>query len=484
MTMKSMLRRDASRRAHRLPRAALVAVLPLWAACGAHPAPPPAAPSPAAAWEAALRPVVDSLYAVSGYPGLSIGVAFAGGPAFGVAAGWSDTTRREALTPAHRLLQGSVGKTYAAALALQLVRERRLELDAPISRYLGSEPWFDRLPNARSITVRQLMNHTSGLVRYEFKNDFIRDLSAQPDRVWRPEELLAYVLGTQAPFAAGQGWDYSDTNYIVLGMILERITGRPYYEEVTRRFLHPLGLRETLPSDRRLLPGLAQGYAGPGNPFGGADAMVGPDGRFAINPQFEWTGGGMASTPRDLARWAVELYAGAVQDPATRAEMLRGVPAPLGPAGTTYGLGVIVRPLPVGESWGHSGFFPGYLTEMMYFPQDRVAIVVQVNSSALPQGALPPGRVAAAILHAIRSLRQGSAPRQVPAGGTRRAYRGGTGVLSARGSPCVKHESGGSGWVDGSRMAPLAAGSMPFTARSCAPHAVRTILVSITAQRF
>jgi len=400
MRLPSSTKRSAFRPIARV----LLAALPLWAACGGARG-AGAGPSPGA-WEARLRPVVDSLYGVSGYPGLSVGVAFVGGPALGIAAGWSDTTRRVALTPAHRLLQGSVGKTYAAALALQLVREGRLELDAPVSRYLGREPWFDRLPNARSITVRQLMNHSSGVMRYEFKDEFTRALSADPDRAWRPEELVAYVLGERAPFAAGQGWDYSDTNYIVLGMIVERITGRAYYEEVARRFLRPLRLHETIPSDRRVLPGLAQGYAGAGNPFGGTDAMIGADGRFAINPQFEWTGGGMASTPRDLARWATELYAGAVLDSATRAEMLRGVPAPLGPQGTTYGLGVIVRPLPVGVSWGHSGFFPGYLTEMMYFPQDRVAVVVQVNSSALPKDALPPGRVVGALVRAIRAHRQ------------------------------------------------------------------------------
>lgn len=394
---RSLLRRGG--------RFAALLVVPLFAAaCSARTAAPVAGPASSRTWEARLRPVVDSLYGVSRYPGLSVGVAFVDGPSFGLAAGWADSTRREPLTPAHRLLQGSVGKTYAAALALQLVREGRLELDAPISRYLGSEPWFARLPNAQAITVRQLMNHTSGLVRYEFKDEFTRDLTSAPDRVWKPEELVSYILGTAAPFAAGQGWDYSDTNYIVLGMIMERITGRPYYDEVRRRFLEPLGLRNTIPTDRRVLPGLAQGYAGPDNPFGGTDAMLGADGRMAINPQFEWTGGGMASTPADLARWAVALYAGAVLDSATRAGMLRGVPAPLGPQGTTYGLGVIVRPLPVGTTWGHSGFFPGYVTEMMYFPEDRVAIAVQVNSSAL-RGALPPARVAGALIQAIRAAR-------------------------------------------------------------------------------
>jgi D-alanyl-D-alanine carboxypeptidase len=299
-----------------------------------------------------------------------------------------------------------VGKTYAAALALQLVREGRLELDAPISRYLGREPWFDRLPNARAITVRQLMNHSSGVMRYEFKDELTRALSADPDRAWRPEELVAYVLGERPAFAAGQGWDYSDTNYIVLGMTVERITGRPYYEEVARRFLRPLRLRETVPSDRRVLPGLAQGYAGGENPFGGTDAMIGADGRFAINPQFEWTGGGMASTPRDLARWAAELYAGAgagLRHP--RGDAARR-PRPPGPRGHHLRAGRDRAAAAARGELGHSGFFPGYLTEMMYFPQDRVAVVVQVNSSALPKDALPPGRVVGALVRAIRSHRQ------------------------------------------------------------------------------
>ena len=111
------------------------------------------------------------------------------------------------------MLQGSVGKTYAAAVALQLVgggaRPRREDRE-----YLGREKWFARLPNAREITVRMLMNHTSGLVRYEFKEQFTKDLTASPDRIWKPEELLAYVLDTQArspPAGAG----LLDTNYIV-----------------------------------------------------------------------------------------------------------------------------------------------------------------------------------------------------------------------------------------------------------------------------
>jgi D-alanyl-D-alanine carboxypeptidase len=87
--------------------------------------------------------------------------------------------------------------------------------------------------------VRQLMNHTSGLVRYEFKEQFTKDLTANPDKVWRPEELVAYLLDEKAPFEAGKGWDYSDTNYIVLGMIIEKVTGKKFYDEARKRVLKP-----------------------------------------------------------------------------------------------------------------------------------------------------------------------------------------------------------------------------------------------------
>ena len=266
-------------------------------------------------------------------------------------------------------------------MALQLVQEGKLDLDAKVSRYLGHEPWFARLPNAADVTVRQLMTHTSGIVRYEFDPRFLQDLVRDPYRTWTPEARFAYLYGTQAPFAAGQGWEYSDTNYILLGVIIERLAGRPYYDEMRRRLTEPLGLRGIVPSDRPDIQGLSQGYAGPDNFFGGWDAMLGADGRLVMNPQMEWTGGGVATTAHDLARWAHALYAGPVLDAPTRARMLDGVPARLGP-NVRYGLGVILRPTPLGPTYGHSGFFPGYSTDVMHFPEHGVTVAVQVNTSA------------------------------------------------------------------------------------------------------
>ncbi|UCG87739.1 MAG: beta-lactamase family protein [Gemmatimonadota bacterium] len=326
-----------------------------------------------------LQSRLVELYQESGVPGVSAALVLADGTVLPLVAGMADTILDTPMTPESRLLQGSVGKTYVSAVALQLVHEGVLDLDAKVSAYLGAELWFERLPNHGEVTVRQLMNHTSGIVRYEFNERFIADLLAAPDKVWQPVEQLAYLLDTEAPFAPGNGWDYSDTNYIILGMIIERLTDNTYYDELRRRVLEPLKLHNTVPSNSRRIPGLVQGYAGGDNAFRMPDAVI-VDGEFAINPQFEWTGGGIASTATDLARWGKALYEGSAFDPSMLAVLLDGVPARLGPD-TEYGLGVIIRPTPLGASWGHSGFFPGYLTELAYFPDHRLVVALQVNSS-------------------------------------------------------------------------------------------------------
>lgn len=344
-----------------------------------------------AAIRAKLQAKLDEWHKSGKFAGATLGVCLADGNCFSLAVGFSDLEAKRKMKPADIMAAGSVGKTFAAAVALQLVKEGKINLDDRVEKYLGAEKWFARLPNARDITVRQLMNHTSGLVRYEFKEQFTKDLTANPDKVWRPEELVAYLLDEKAPFEAGRGWDYSDTNYIVLGMIIEKVTGKKYYDEAVRRILKPLKFERTFPQDRREIKGLIQGYAGADNPFGGKDAVL-ENGRFIINPQFEWTGGGMVSNAEDLARWAKLMYEGKAFDAALLTEMLAGVPAKLG-RDAKYGLGVIIRPTPAGLTYGHSGFFPGYMTDMMYFPEAKIAVAVQVNSSVPQNLGKPLGRV-------------------------------------------------------------------------------------------
>lgn len=144
--------------------------------------------------------------------------------------------------------------------------------------------------------------------------------------------------------------------------------------------MDPFKLKDTKPSDSRKLKRLVQGYAGKDNPFGGKNEVIGPDGLFIINPQFEWTGGGIYSTTSDLARWTKLLYEGKAFDTSMLAVMLDAVPAKLG-RDTKYGLGVIVRSTTLGIAFGHSGYFPGYLTEVLYFPGLKMSVAVQTNSS-------------------------------------------------------------------------------------------------------
>lgn len=330
---------------------------------------------------AELQTKLDALRESSGFPGATLGVALEDGSSFGLATGLSDIEVKRTMEPSDLLLAGSVGKTFVAAVAFQLAHEKKLDLDARISTYLGEEAWFARLPNARDITVRMLLGHTSGLVRYEFDPRFQADLMREPDRVWKPEELVAYLLDTQAPFAAGKGWDYSDTNYVVLGMIVERVCGAKLYAEIARRILGPLELARIVPSDRRTIPGLSQGYAGEDNPFGGKDAML-ADGCMIINPQFEWAGGGFATCSEDLARWMRAFHTGRACDAGLLAEARVGVDAPLLGSGMKYGLGVIVWSSPIGPAFGHSGYFPGYRTEAYYFEERKVALALQVNTSS------------------------------------------------------------------------------------------------------
>ncbi len=317
-------------------------------------------------------------------PGAQAAVVMPDGRLIALATGVAD---RDAKPPppmrVHgRLLAGSTGKTFFAALALQLVREQKLSLDQRVATWFGDEPWFTRLPNGKDVTVRHLMQHRSGLVRYEFQDAFVKALIERPDHRFSPLEELAFVPDAPARFAAGEGFEYSDTNYVLLGLVLERLTGRPNYDEIARRFLVPLALRDTVPGVGRRIPGLVQGYAGANNPFGRRDAML-VDGELPFDAGFEGAGGGFASSAADLARWAKHLYEGDVLD-GVRDEALAGVPAPLG-KDAMYGLGVIVDPTPLGTSWGHRGFFPGWRSDMRYFPELQVAVAVLVNTSAGPR---------------------------------------------------------------------------------------------------
>lgn len=336
------------------------------------------------ALRASLQAKLNELHAAGSFPGVTLGVVLPDGRSMSVSAGLADVENKVPLKPTDRMLAGSIGKTYVSAVMLRLVQDGKVNLDDKIERWFGREPWFPRLPNAKDITLRMLMTHSSGIPEHVLNKEFIAAIRKDPDRIWKPAELITYILGVAPLFQAGKGWSYADTNYILVGMIFEQVTGKTVYGEVERQLLKPLKLERTIPSDRRTLPGVITGYSMPNSPFGFEGRVI-FNGKFIINPQMEWTGGGFASTAEDLARWAKLLYEGSVLNKATLAQLLDGVDAKEGRgsgAGNKYGLAVQIRTSDWGVSYGHGGWFPGYLSEMEYFPQNRVAVAVQFNTDA------------------------------------------------------------------------------------------------------
>ncbi|MFL6336829.1 MAG: serine hydrolase [Pyrinomonadaceae bacterium] len=317
----------------------------------------------------AVQTRLDESRAAWKFPGATAGFVLPDGHSASVATGLSDLEAKTPLRPTDRMPAGSVGKTFVAAVALQLVQEGKLSLDDKLEQLLGGEKWFARLPNSGALTLRMLLNHSSGIPNHVEDSGFLKALFHNSAREIGHEELLAYVLGKRPLFPAGKGYYYSDTNYILAGLAVEKATGRPLYELAAERILKPLRLDATTPSNASTLPGVANGY------LKGKPVIVG--GRFTFNPQWEWAGGGFASTAEDLARWAQALYGGKVLRPETLEEMQRGAASG---EGQNYGLGTQIYQTGWGKAYGHDGEFPGYLSDVRYYPRLKISVAVQVNA--------------------------------------------------------------------------------------------------------
>lgn len=348
----------------------------------------------------AFQTTLDSLWQAAQetdevFPGATAAFILADGSVHAFATGWSDVEAAIEMEPDMRMPSGSIGKTYVSALALNLVHEGLLDLDDPISTWLGDEPWFDRLPNAHVITLRMLLNHSGGLIDHAFDSeDFLADVAAlveagDPDALLEPRETVRYALDQEPLFPAGRGFNYTDTGYIVVGLILEKVSASDYYVELRRRLLEPLGLEMTHTQDRRDSPRLSQGYGiASAQIFGTPEKVVGDDGRMVFHPGFEWTGGGLYNNPQALVTWAKALYEG-LAFPGDYLDDLLGSAAEEGhpDPSNVYSLGVSVRQTPLGTTYGHTGFFPGYNSAMIYFPDQRVAVALQINTDRSRMGA-------------------------------------------------------------------------------------------------
>ena len=334
--------------------------------------------------EQVLHDALSRIVAEQHLPGATAAISI-DGQVVTTAVGLSDTVKRIAMRPTHRMLVGSATKPFFAFVVLSAAAEGKLDLDAPVARWLGEEPWFPRLPNAPALTMRHLLSHRGGLPNHAGDSSFalmVRQASAARLRAgFSPVEQIAVILDRPPTSAAGADFGYSDTGYLVAALALERAIGRTYYSELQRRVLRPLGLRETSPSDHDVLRGLSQGYnsapAGAARGFAtwGLPETIVRDGRLAINPRFEWTGGGLVSTSRDLALWMETLFE---RDPWKRfgEEMVRDRAT-----GAPYGLGIFVSNTPDGSLYWHPGGFPGYHTDVAYSAALGVGVAFQTNCS-------------------------------------------------------------------------------------------------------
>ncbi|MCB0563781.1 MAG: serine hydrolase [Phaeodactylibacter sp.] len=331
--------------------------------------------------EDTLQKKLEAIVKTNSLPGATAAIVLPDGQLISLAAGYADREADVSMKPGDQMFTGSVGKTFVAVLVLKQVETGHLRLDEKLAAYFGEESWYRQLPNFSEITVRMLLQHTSGLPRYVFQPAFIEALKEQPDRSWRPEELLGFVANMEPQHPAGKGWAYSDTNYLLLGMLLEKISGKAYYALLQEQILGPLGLQHTFPSDKPDLPGLTQGYIGSNNILGFPRNKTVENGRYAINPQFEWTGGGLVTNAEDLAKWMFSLQKGQVLGHRMLQEMRLPVSFRSGrPAESGYGLGCFVWQVGEGLHYGHEGLMPGHVTSVEYAADEGLAISIQANT--------------------------------------------------------------------------------------------------------
>lgn len=300
-------------------------------------------------------------------PGALVGVSIQGQGEYYLAAGKADVKTGRPMSLDDGFKIGSVTKTFTANTVLQLVDEGRLGLDDRVSKFVKG------VPNGDKITVSQLLNHTSGLYNYGDSQAWLDLYMKDFDRKWTTRQLLDIAFNESEYFAPGEDMHYSNTNYLLLGLIIEKVTGRKAAEVIVEKTVDRLGLENTyFPEGNDLRMPYAHGYT--------PEDMETDEPRDSTNdvdPSCTWTAGAMVSTISDLVEWGRALGTGEFLTPETHKRQLEMLVMPGGNDQSTYGLGV----MGLGEFVGHGGQQPGYNTYVMYYPEKKASIAVFGNHS-------------------------------------------------------------------------------------------------------
>jgi D-alanyl-D-alanine carboxypeptidase len=295
------------------------------------------------------------------------------------AAGYAKLETAIPMTPTHRHFAASVTKMYMATAVLMLVEDGLLELDAKLETYLPAST-LNPIPNGKNSTVRQLLGHTSGIPSFTDAFHYELDTLNDPLGSYPPQRLLSYVYGESALFEPGEGYFYSNTNYLLLALLMDVTTGASHADVISERLLQPLGLQETWYKNEAGYPtpsGLVNSYedlGGDGRLMNVSDLVIHANAAYQGNT-------GMIATSADFAAFIEALLQGNILQPASLDTMLSSTRC------ACYGLGLSFRETPYGTAVGHSGGDLGILSEVRYFPERDTTVVLLVNGgdSGVPQ---------------------------------------------------------------------------------------------------
>ena len=310
----------------------------------------------------------------AGYPAALAAVSDSKGESAGVAVGKGSLETGQAPPMDGEVRIGSNTKTFVAVVVMQLVQEGKVGLDEPIETYLPGLIKGEGIDGSK-ITVRQLLQHTSGLPDFDETLFGTTDVFQYRYHYVTPRDVLDSALSKPAQFEPGTQWKYTNTNYIVLGMLVERVSQRPVGEQIDQRIVKKLGLSHTYfpaPGEEKIRGTHPQGY------------HLSAEGKLEditeMDPAWGWAAGAMVSTPSELNTFFQAVFDGRLLTQASIQEMKKGVD--IGSGGRVYGLGLIGTPLSCGgTAWGHGGDIAGYHTRGGVGP-DGTAVTVAVT--ALP----------------------------------------------------------------------------------------------------
>ncbi|EJQ95641.1 hypothetical protein IGW_01871 [Bacillus cereus ISP3191] len=307
-----------------------------------------------------------------GAPGI-LAKAYNNGKTSSYTAGVADLSTKKPVKSDYRFRIGSVTKTFTATTVLQLVGENRVQLDDSIEKWLPGLIQGNGY-DGNQVTIRQLLNHTSGIAEYLKSKD--ADIM-NSKKTYTAEEIVKIGLALPPDFSPGKGWSYSNTGYVILGMLIEKITDNSYAEEIEKRIIEPLDLSNTfLPGNSPVIPGKnhARGYVKTEGASELKDITY-------YNPSLANAAGDMISNADDLNKFFSSLLAGKLLKERELKEMLTTVPVEGKAVGDGYGLGIYETKLPNGVSvWGHGGGIPGFTTFAGGVIGGKHTLAVSINS--------------------------------------------------------------------------------------------------------